>query len=126
MADIVIPTSNPGTAHHASAALNDYSSLAAQLRNILAVLADLKGREAEHAYSLIYENTRTYALNPDGTAGPEDPTPVPENPMVGTVISYRETQGFAGYVVNDLYNFLTGVAGPTVADRRPAIYGLLP
>jgi hypothetical protein len=117
---------NPGTQQDAAQALADYVNLANQIRGILSILADLKGREQEAAYSTLYANTKTYSLNPDGTAGAEDPTPVPANPMVGTSLSVQDVNGFVGYVVNDLHSFLTGVAGPTVADRRPAIYGMLP
>jgi hypothetical protein len=117
---------NPGTSTNAGNALRDYANLASQIRTILAAIIDLKNREANQAYSEAYANTRTYALNPDGTAGAEDATPVHSNPMVGTYLSVDDVNGFVGYVVNDLYNFMTGVAGPTVADRRPALYGMLP
>lgn len=117
---------NPGTQANAFSALQDYANLAAQLNSILSILASMKQREATHAYSTQYANTATYTVNADGTPGSQDGTPNSAHPMVGTYLTSNEVSGFVGYVVNDLYNFLTGVSGPTVADRRPAIYGMLP
>lgn len=117
---------NPGKQQNAVVALGDYTTLAIQLRAALTTLADLKQRESEHAYMDQYHNTATYALNSDGSAGAGDAVPDSAHPMIGQSISADDVQGFVGYVVNDLYDFLTGVAGPTVADRRPAIFGMLP
>lgn len=123
---IVPDVPNPGTSQNASQALRSYCDLALQMRNVLSALADLKSREAEHGYSTLYNNTPTYALNPDGTPGAADPAPVHTNPMIGTSLSVETVDGFVGYIVNDLYSFMTGVSGPAVADRRPALYGMLP
>ena len=117
---------NPGLQQNAFGALHDYAALAAQLSSVLATCAALKQREATHAYSDLYRNTATYTVNPDGTPGAEDVTPVLTHPMVGQPVSSSDVDGFVGYVVNDIYDFLTGVAGPTVADRRPALAGMLP
>ena len=122
----MIIAQNPGRQGNAYQALVDYSQLAQTVWSVLQTIADLKQREATHAYSTIYSNTQTYATNSDGTPGSTDATPNSAHPMVGTYISANDIQGFSGYVVNDLYNFLTGVSGPTVADRRPAIKGMLP
>jgi hypothetical protein len=117
---------DPGRQGNAYTALNDYAALAVQVSNILQMIADLKSREAANNYSDIYRNTETYTLNPDGTPGNKDPDPIPSHPMTGTYLSQDYVLGFTGYVVNDLFDFLTGVAGPTVADRRPAIKNMLP
>lgn len=119
-------SSNPGRQGNAFLALNDYAALAQQVSNILMTVTDLKQRESTHAYSTIYNNTSTYALNLDGTPGATDSNPVPSHPMSGTYLAANDVNGFVGYVVNDLYNFLMGISGPTVADRRPAIKGMLP
>lgn len=123
---IIYNQPNPGYQTNAIAILNDYVTLAQNLSNMLQIITDLKLREANHAYSTIFAATATYSVNADGTAGAQDATPTSNHPMVGTSITDSEVQGFVGYIVNDLYNFLTGVAGPTVADRRPAIKGMLP
>lgn len=117
---------NPGHQQNAFSALNDYAALAAQIQSVLSTIAVLKQREATHAYSAIYVATATYALNSDGTPGSQDVSPVSGHPMVGQAVAATDVSGFVGYVVNDLYNFLTGVSGPTTADRRPAINGMLP
>lgn len=119
-------TNNPGLQVNAFQALNSYAALAAQINNVLSTIATLKQAEAAHAYSVIYANTATYAVNPDGSPGAQDSSPNLSHPMSGQYISANQVDGFVGYVVNDLYNFLTGVAGPTVSDRRPAITGMLP
>lgn len=111
---------------NARKALIAYSNLASQISNILVTLADLKQREANHAYSTIYQNISTYTVNADGTIGATDTDPNHDHPMTGSYVTSNQVSGFVGYVVNDLYNFLTGVSGPAVADRRPAIYGILP
>lgn len=116
----------PGRQGNAYQALSDYSALAQQISNILTTITDLKYREQVHAYSTIYANTTTYSLNADGTAGSVDSNPDSSHPMSGSYLSANDVNGFVGYVVNDLYNFLTGVVGPTTADRRPAIKGMLP
>lgn len=119
------PSLTPGTQANAQLALREYSELARQIWSLLQSLSDMKQREATHGYSAIFQNTATYSLNPDGTPGSSDATPNTSHPMVGTYHSANDYQGFSGYVVNDLYNFLIGVSGPTVADRRPAIQGML-
>jgi hypothetical protein len=117
---------NPGRQGNAYSALNDYAALALQVSNLLQSIIDLRNRESANAYSTIYSNTATYALNSDGTPGTQDGTPNHANPMIGTYLSANYVTGFTGYIVNDLFNFLTGVSGPTVADRRPAIKNMLP
>jgi hypothetical protein len=117
---------NPGRQQNAFSAINDYAALAAQINSILSTIAVLKQREATHAYSVVYNATATYTLNADGTPGSQDGSPTSGHPMVGQYVSATDVSGFVGYIVNDLYNFLTGVAGPTTADRRPAITGMLP
>jgi hypothetical protein len=117
---------NPGRQGNAYQALGDYVALAQQVSNLLQAIIDLRARESANAYSATYSNTATYALNTDGTPGAQDVSPVHSNPMTGTYLSANFVSGFTGYVVNDLFNFLTGVSGPTVADRRPAIKNMLP
>lgn len=123
---VTVTTPNPGTQQNAMSALGEYQNLASLLNNILAITANLKQREVVNNYSTQYSNTTTYALNPDGSAGAADAAPVHTNPMVGTFVSHDDVTGFTGYIVNDLYDFLTGAAAPAKADRRPAIYGMLP
>lgn len=110
--------------NNAFSALNDYVNLAQQMWNIFLRVQELKQREANHAYSVIYANTQTYNPNPDGTIGATDSTPNTSHPMVGTTTSSSQINGFVGYMVNDYYNMITGVA-VTTADRRPAIMGML-
>ena len=62
-------TNNPGLQVNAFQALNSYAALAAQINNVLSTIATLKQAEAAHAYSVIYANTATYAVNPDGSPG---------------------------------------------------------
>jgi hypothetical protein len=117
---------NQGKRTNADLCIRDCSALAQEIWGILQKLDGMKQREAHHAYQEMFNNTPTYALNPDGSAGAADAVPDPTHPMEGQTVSANDLQGFTGYVVNDLYNFLTGVPGPTVADRRPAIAGMLP
>jgi len=118
--------STPGTQSLALGAVNDYIALSRQVNNVLLAIVDLKSREASLNYSGMFSATATYAVNADGTPGSADGTPNPAHPMQGYSLSANQINGFVGYVVNDLFNFLTGVSGPTVADRRPAIHGVLP
>lgn len=117
---------NPGLHGNAFGVLTDYANLAQHLWNVLQICADLKQRETTNAYSKIYQNTQTYTVNPDGTPGAVDGVPVPANPMVGTYLSRNDVDGFTGYCVNDIFDFLMGTRAPAMADRRPAIKGMLP
>lgn len=100
-------------------------ALAAQIQAVYEQALVLQSQQTVHDYVTKFNNTPTYALNADGSAGATDGSPNTANPMVGINVSANAVSAFVGYGLNDFVTWFTGSGATAQADRRSATGGLL-
>lgn len=110
---------------NAIAAIDDHLAFVRQLEALYQSALDLKQRQTQHDYVSTWKAQPTYAVNADGSQGTADAQPDNGHPMSGVNLTADDLSAVTSYLVADLISFVENVA-PTQADRRPAIYKVLP